>query len=132
ADPDLVTDALDAGAIGYLRKDAEPDWLVGAVRSAARGESPLDPRAARIVLTGRSKPTPVSVLSGREKEVLVLVAEGLANKQIARVLGIAERTVKAHLTSVFTQIGVTDRTSAALWAHRRGLVSSPPKTPPGR
>jgi DNA-binding NarL/FixJ family response regulator len=132
ADPDLVTDALDAGAIGYLLKDAEPDGLVGAVRSAARGESPLDPRAARIVLTGRSKPTPVSVLSGREKEVLVLVAEGLANKQIARVLGIAERTVKAHLTSVFTQIGVTDRTSAALWAHRRGLVSSPPKTSPGR
>ena len=71
----------------------------------------------------------MSVLSGREKEVLVLVAEGLANKQIARVLGIAERTVKAHLTSVFTQIGVTDRTSAALWAHRRGLVSSPRRGP---
>ena len=84
------------------------------------------------MLTGRSKQTPVSVLSGREKEVLVLVAEGLANKQIARTLGIAERTVKAHLTSVFTQIGVTDRTSAALWAHRRGLVGAPPKPPPGR
>jgi len=132
AEPDLVVDALDAGAIGYLLKDAEPDGLVGAVRAAARGESPLDPRAARIVLTGRAKPAPVSVLSGREKEVLVLVAEGLANKQIARSLGIAERTVKAHLTSVFTQIGVTDRTSAALWAHRRGLVGSPPKPPPGR
>ena len=100
-------------------------------RRGAR-ESPLDPRAARIVLTGRAKPAPVSVLSGREKEVLVLVAEGLANKQIARTLGIAERTVKAHLTSVFTQIGVTDRTSAALWAHRRGLVGSPPRAPPGR
>ena len=132
ADPDLVIDALDAGAIGYLLKDAEPDGLVDAVRAAARGESPLDPRAARVVLTGRSRPAPVSVLSGREKEVLVLVAEGMANKQIARTLGIAERTVKAHLTSVFTQIGVTDRTSAALWAHRRGLVGSPPKQPPGR
>ena len=132
AERDLVVDALDAGAIGYLLKDAKPDGLVGAVRAAARGESPLDPRAARIVLTGRTKPAPVSVLSGREKEVLVLVAEGLANKQIARTLGIAERTVKAHLTSVFTQIGVTDRTSAALWAHRRGLVGAPPKPPPGR
>ena len=132
ADPDLVVDALDAGAVGYLLKDAEPDGLVGAVRSAARGESPLDPRAARVVLTSRSRPAPASVLSGREKEVLVLVAEGLANKQIARALGIAERTVKAHLTSIFNQIGVTDRTSAALWAHRRGLVGAPPDTPPAR
>jgi DNA-binding NarL/FixJ family response regulator len=133
ADPDLVVDALDAGAIGYLLKDAEPDGLVGAVRAAARGESPLDPRAARVVVRGRTKAAPpASVLSEREKEVLVLVAEGLANKQIARTLGIAERTVKAHLTSVFTQIGVTDRTSAALWAHRRGLVSFAPKTAPGR
>jgi DNA-binding NarL/FixJ family response regulator len=132
-DPDLVVDALDAGAIGYLLKDAEPDGLVDAVRAAARGESPLDPRAARVVVRGRVKAEPpASVLSEREKEVLVLVAEGLANKQIARTLGIAERTVKAHLTSVFTQIGVTDRTSAALWAHRRGLVGSPPRMPPGR
>jgi DNA-binding NarL/FixJ family response regulator len=134
ADPDLVLDAVDAGAVGYLLKDAEPDNVVGAVRAAARGESPLDPRAARVVLTSRSRPAPApaSVLSGREKEVLVLVAEGLANKQIARTLGIAERTVKAHLTSIFNQIGVTDRTSAALWAHRRGLVGAPPKTPPAR
>jgi DNA-binding NarL/FixJ family response regulator len=132
ADPDLVVDALDAGAVGYLLKDAEPDGLVDAVRSAARGESPLDPRAARVILTSRSRPAPASVLSGREKEVLVLVAEGLANKQIARALGIAERTVKAHLTSIFNQIGVTDRTSAALWAHRRGLVGAPPSVPPGR
>ena len=132
ADPDLVMDALDAGAIGYVLKDSEPDGLVDAVRAAARGESPLDPRAARVVLNGRTKTAPASVLSGREKEVLVLVAEGMANKQIARHLGIAERTVKAHLTSVFTQIGVTDRTSAALWAHRRGLVGSAPKVPPGR
>jgi DNA-binding NarL/FixJ family response regulator len=123
---DLVADAIDAGAIGYLLKDAEPDGLVGAVRAAARGESPLDPRAARVVLEGRARQAPASTLSLREKEVLVLVAEGLANKQIARVLGIAERTVKAHLTSIFAQIGVTDRTSAALWAHRRGLVPGPP------
>jgi DNA-binding NarL/FixJ family response regulator len=132
SDRERIVQALDAGAVGYLLKDAEPDNVVGAVRAAARGESPLDPRAARVVLTSRSRPAPVSVLSGREKEVLVLVAEGLANKQIARVLGIAERTVKAHLTSIFNQIGVTDRTSAALWAHRRGLVGAPPETPPAR
>jgi DNA-binding NarL/FixJ family response regulator len=132
ADPDLVVDALDAGAVGYLLKDAEPDSLVGAVRAAARGESPLDPRAARVVLTTRSRSAGALALSGRETEVLVLVAEGLANKQIARTLGIAERTVKAHLTSIFSQIGVTDRTSAALWAHRRGLVGSPPAAPPAR
>jgi DNA-binding NarL/FixJ family response regulator len=126
AEPDLVVDALDAGAVGYLLKDAEPDRLVEAVRAAARGESPLDPRAARIVLSDRRRPAPTTVLSARETEVLVLVAEGLANKQIARALGIAERTVKAHLTSIFNQIGVTDRTSAALWAHRRGLVGAPP------
>jgi DNA-binding NarL/FixJ family response regulator len=132
ADPDLVLDAVEAGAVGYLLKDDEPDNVVGAVRAAARGESPLDPRAARVVLTSRGRPAPASVLSGREKEVLVLVAEGLANKQIARCLGIAERTVKAHLTSIFNQIGVTDRTSAAMWAHRRGLVGAPPPAPPGR
>jgi DNA-binding NarL/FixJ family response regulator len=132
AEPDLVVDALDAGALGYLLKDAEPDRLVDAVRAAARGESPLDPRAARIVLSDRRRPGPTVVLSARETEVLVLVAEGLANKQIARALGIAERTVKAHLTSIFNQIGVTDRTSAALWAHRRGLVGTPPPSSPTR
>lgn len=125
-DPDLVVDALDAGAVGYLLKDAEPDGLVEAVRAAARGGSPLDPRAARVLLTSRHRTAQVPVLSGREQEVLVLVARGMANKQIARTLGIAERTVKAHLTSVFTQIGVADRTSAALWAHRRGVVAAPP------
>lgn len=71
------------------------------------------------------------MLTGRAKEVLVPVAAGLATKQVARTLGIAERTVKAHLTSVFTPIGVTDRTSEELWAHRRGPVGAPPKPPPG-
>jgi DNA-binding NarL/FixJ family response regulator len=119
-DVELVLDAVDAGAIGYLLKDAEPAALVRAVRSAARGESPLDPKVARAVLT--RSPAPSAALSARELEVLVLVAQGMANKQIARTLGIAERTVKAHLTSVFSQLHVTDRTGAALWAQRRGLV----------
>ncbi|GAA2556115.1 response regulator [Pseudonocardia hydrocarbonoxydans] len=119
ADEDMVVDAIEAGAIGYLLKDAEPDELIRAVRAAARGESPMDPRAARTILTRRS----VAVeLSAREREVLTLVARGLANKQIGRALGITEHTVKAHLTSIFAQLGVNDRTSAAMWAQRHGLT----------
>jgi len=107
--------ALDAGAVGYLLKDSEPEELIGAVRAAARGESPLDPRAARTVLSARATHERAR-LSDREREVLQCVAAGMPNKLIARELGISEKTVKAHLTRVFQQIGVTDRTQAALWA----------------
>ncbi len=107
--------ALDAGAVGYLLKDSEPEELIGAVRAAARGESPLDPRAARTVLSARATHEQAQ-LSDREREVLRCVAAGMPNKLIARELGISEKTVKAHLTRVFQQIGVTDRTQAALWA----------------
>ncbi len=119
SDAERIVDALDAGAVGYMLKDAEPDDLIEAVRSVARGDSPLHPRVARQLLTARvNRPGPAS-LTAREEEVLELVRQGLANKQIARRLGISERTVKAHLTSVFGAIGVTDRTAAALWAERR-------------
>jgi len=111
-----VQDALAAGAVGYLLKDSEPATLVAGVRAAARGESPLDPRIAGALLPGADAGGPGARLSPREREVLALVGEGLANRQIARRLGIAERTVKVHLTSVFRQLGVSDRTSAALWA----------------
>ena len=97
------------------------DALVDGVRAAAAGQSPLDPKVARTLLTRRGGQAPQEQLSDREREVLVLVAEGLANKQIARHLGISERTVKAHLTSIFSTIGVTDRTQAALWAERNRL-----------
>ena len=123
SDRDRILDALDAGAVGYLLKDAEPDELLRGVRAAARGESPLAPKAAQAVLEARAESRPTADLTGREREVLELLAEGLANKQIARRLGIAEKTVKAHLTSVFQRIGVTDRTQAALWARRQGLGS---------
>ena len=113
--------ALDAGASGYLLKDAEPDELVRGIRAAARGESPLAPRAAREVLAARTEAPPVGQLSARERDVLALVVEGLPNKQIARRLEISEKTVKAHLTNVFQRIGVTDRTQAALWAQKNGL-----------
>jgi DNA-binding NarL/FixJ family response regulator len=110
-----VAAALDAGAVGYQLKDCDPADLVAAVRAAAAGHAPLDPRVARVLLPARGR-DPGEALSPREQQVLRLVADGLANKQIGRALGISERTVKAHLGRVFRQIGVTDRTSAALWA----------------
>ena len=120
SDRDRILSALDAGAIGYLLKDAEPDEVIRGIRAAARGESPIAPKAARTLLTARGQ-RPESRLSERELEVLRCVAEGLPNKLIARRLGISEKTVKAHLTRVYQQIGVTDRTQAALWARERSL-----------
>jgi DNA-binding NarL/FixJ family response regulator len=119
--------AVEAGAVGYLLKDAEPEVLLDGIRAVARGESPLDPRAARRLLSRASRGAAPSVgttapdLSPRETEVLRLVVEGLLNKQIAARLGITERTVKAHLTSAYQRIGVADRTQAALWAERHDL-----------
>ena len=120
SDAERILAALDAGAVGYLLKDAEPEAVIEGVRAVSRGESPLHPRAARELL-GARRPAPTADLTPRELEVLCLVRAGLANKQIARRLGISERTVKAHLTSVFTGIGVADRTQAALWAARHGV-----------
>jgi DNA-binding NarL/FixJ family response regulator len=117
-----VIAAIDAGASGYLLKDAEPRELLAGVRAAARGEAPLAPRAAREVLSARAEVGSGPELSPRETEVLQLVARGLPNKRIARELGISEKTVKAHLTQIFQHIGVTDRTQAALWAKERGLA----------
>jgi DNA-binding NarL/FixJ family response regulator len=122
SDRDRILRALDAGAAGYLLKDAEPEELARAIEAAARGEAPLDPKAARALLSARRSPTPAEKLSEREREVLAMVGEGMPNKAIARRLGISEKTVKAHLTSVYRQIGVTDRTQAALWAHRNGVT----------
>ncbi|MGO4254969.1 response regulator [Marmoricola sp. RAF53] len=115
SDRTRVTDALAAGAVGYLLKDSEPDDVLAAIRSAAAGHTPLDPRVAGALLPSR-RDAPGADLSAREREVLALIAEGLANKQIARRLDIAERTVKVHVGNVFRRIGVADRTSAALWA----------------
>ena len=123
SDREQILRALDAGAIGYLLKDAEPAELEKAVRAAAKGDAPLDPRAGRALLGARDASSPLDALSQREREVLALVARGLPNKLIARELAISEKTVKAHLTSVFRTIGVTDRTQAALWAERHGATS---------
>ncbi|GLY27173.1 response regulator transcription factor [Kineosporia sp. NBRC 101731] len=115
SDRNRVRDALAAGAIGYLLKDSDPQDVVSGVLAAAKQGSPIDPRVARTLLTeGAVGPPPP--LSPRETDVLLLVAKGMANKQIGRALGISERTVKVHLGNVFRRIGVQDRTSAALWA----------------
>ena len=115
-DHERVAGALEAGAVGYLLKDSEPEQLLAAVHAAAQGHAPLDPRVARALLPRQKAVHPASALSSREVQVLKLVGQGLGNKQIGRALGITERTVKVHLGNVFRRIGVRDRTSAALWA----------------
>lgn len=120
SDSERIVAALDAGAVGYLLKDADPEDVLEGIRAVGRGESPIHPRAARQLLGARAGSAQMQ-LTSRESEVLRLVKDGLANKQIARRLEISERTVKAHLTSAFSRIGVSDRTQAALWAQRNGL-----------
>ena len=122
SDRERIVRALDAGAVGYLLKDAEPDELHSAVQAASRGEAPITPRAAAALLADRRDRPADVLLTGREREVLALVVEGFANKQIARRMGISEKTVKGHLTNLFQRIGVADRTQAALWAERTGAL----------
>lgn len=116
-----VIDAIGAGATGYVLKDIDPALLVDAVRAVASGDVPLDPRVASALISA-TRGGPAEDLSDREREVLALVGAGRPNKQIARELGIAEATVKAHLTQIYRTIGVADRTQAALWAERNGLT----------
>jgi DNA-binding NarL/FixJ family response regulator len=116
-----IMDALDAAAIGYLLKDAEPDELYRGVRAAARGESPLAPKAAQALIAARASRPPDVELTDRERDVLALLAEGRANKVIARRLEISEKTVKNHVTRILQALGVSDRTQAALWAQRHGI-----------
>jgi DNA-binding NarL/FixJ family response regulator len=117
SDGERVRRALDAGAVGYLLKDADPQDLLDGMRAVVRGESPLDPRAARAMLQTRPAARGDD-LTEREREVLELITQGMANKQIARALNISDSTVKAHVGSIFQRIGVADRTSAAIWAER--------------
>ncbi|HEX6030484.1 MAG TPA: response regulator transcription factor [Tepidiformaceae bacterium] len=125
SDRDRILKAIDAGAVGYLLKDCEPADLLEGIRAAARGHSPLSPRAAEALVaelrSAESKPPPLTV---RELEVLHLIVQGYANKQIALELGISEKTVKAHLTSIFQAIGAADRTQAALWAERNSIFAT--------
>jgi DNA-binding NarL/FixJ family response regulator len=112
--------AIRAGAAGYLLKNVQPQELARAVRTAAAGEALIDPAvAARLIEalgTGREERT--DQLTAREREVLALIGRGFANKRIAAELGIAEKTVKAHVSNVLAKLGVADRTQAALYAVR--------------
>ena len=121
-DNDHVVAAMRAGAIGYLLKSAEADDLRRAIRAAAAGQVHLDPAAAaRLVHEIRSPPSP-EALTARETDVVRLLAAGLANKEIGRVLGISEDTVKTHVSRILAKLGVQSRTQAALYAIRLGLA----------
>ena len=115
-----ILEAIEAGAVGYLLKDADPDELIRGIRAAAGGDAPFSPKAARAFLPSPADRSSVREpdLTSRERQILALVAEGLNNKTIASRLGIAEKTVKSHLTNAFAAIGVSDRTQAALWVMR--------------
>ena len=118
-DADIVA-AIEAGACGYLLKDATPDALGAAVEAAARGETVFAPSVA--VRLARRVVAPPSELTEREREVIALVADGLANRQIARQLFLSEATVKTHLVHVFTKLGVDNRTAAVAAARASGVI----------
>lgn len=117
-DRDLVLRSLDAGAVGYLMKDTDPQALHEGIRAAAAGGSPIDARVARALVDIRRERSAHagSVLTAKQREVLELVAAGQPNRLVAKHLGVSEKTVKAHLTQIYAAIGVTDRVQATLWA----------------
>jgi two-component system, NarL family, response regulator LiaR len=127
-DDERLFPAVRAGAAGYLLKDVEPRELVKAIRTVHGGEALLHPAvAARLMDEFAAAPAPqpdLDGLTGREREVLTLIARGMPNKLIARELSISEKTVKAHVSSILGKLGLTDRTQAALYAVRSGLVES--------
>ncbi|HEV8603539.1 MAG TPA: response regulator transcription factor [Gaiellaceae bacterium] len=118
--------ALQAGAAGYLLKDVEPRELSRAIRAVAAGEALLDPSVTARLLRELAEPErrKVDVLTERERQVLALIARGLSNKQIAAELVLSEKTVKTHVSHVLSKLQLTDRTQAALWAVRAGLVET--------
>jgi len=118
-----VIGAVRAGAIGYLLKTTEADELRRAIKAAAAGQVQLSPEAAVRLMREVRAPESPEVLTERETEVLRLVAQGMGNKQIARVLHVGEKTVKTHVSNVLAKLGVQSRTQAALHAVRIGLAS---------
>ncbi|MDR5045384.1 response regulator transcription factor [Bacillus thuringiensis] len=125
-----VLPALRAGASGYILKDVEPDQLVEAIRSAYKGNIQLHPDIANALLSQtlpveekeKEPSIQVDVLTARENEVLQLLAKGMSNKEVASVLVITEKTVKAHVSSILSKLNLSDRTQAALYAVKNGIV----------
>ena len=123
-EPERVQRALEAGASGYLLKDAEADEVASAIRAAYRGELLLDAAVARGLMSTLQVGTrSAAALTPRELDVVALVGEGRANKEIARQLGIGERTARTHVSNVLHKLGLTSRTQLALWAVGERLVS---------
>lgn len=122
-----VQEAIEAGAVGFLLKEVEMDDLARAVRGAARGEPQLHPEAAKMLFgLATRKPTapdPVIPLTGRERQVIALLAEGMSNKQIARDLSVSETTIKGHVANILSKLELQDRTQAAVFAVRHGLAA---------
>jgi len=123
---DKVRGALEAGAAGYLLKDAGADQVAQAIRAAVAGQMHLDPAVARLLADSlRGPPRPADSLTPREREVLVLVAGGASNRQIAQRLVVSERTARTHVSAILAKLGLVSRTQAALWAVREGLAPGP-------
>ncbi|HMN61774.1 MAG TPA: response regulator transcription factor [Anaerolinea sp.] len=116
--------AMRAGAMGYLLKDTHADELIRAIKAAAAGQVQLSPQAAARLMREVQAPQSPEKLTERETDVLRLLAQGRANKEIALELGIGEKTVKTHVSSILAKLGVPSRTQAALYAVRIGLVSA--------
>jgi DNA-binding NarL/FixJ family response regulator len=116
---DRMPAAIRAGARGYLSKDVDPVALVAAVRSVAAGHLLLEPAAVAALM---ATPADGSTLTARERDVLLLLAEGRSNREIARALAVAEKTVKTHVSSILLKLGLADRTQAAVYAVRSGLT----------
>ena len=118
----MVRDALEAGAAGYLLKDASADEVAKAIRAALAGQTHLDPTVARLLADSVRRPhRPGGDLTPREREVLALVADGASNRQIAEALVVTERTARTHVSAILGKLGLVSRTQAALWAVREGM-----------
>jgi two-component system nitrate/nitrite response regulator NarL len=131
-DADDLVLALRAGALGYLLKNIESDFLVESVRRAADGEAVMSPEmTAKLMREVRSgdAAAPQPALSPREREILVLLAGGASNKEIARALGVAESTVKIHVQHILRKLELTSRVQAAVWAVEHGIASGPGSAP---
>jgi len=120
-----VRAALEAGAAGYLLKDAQAEQVAAAIRAAAAGQCHLDPAVGKLLAATLRAPRPAAdSLTTREREVLILIADGATNRQIARQLGISERTARTHVSSILGKLALASRTQAALWAVREGLAAT--------
>lgn len=121
-DAERVPNAISAGAAGFVYKDIDPDALASAIRTIHSGQLLLSPVAMRGLMNGNGTANASAPsLTPRESQVLGLIAKGQTNRQIARALGVSEKTVKTHVTNLLRRIGAADRTQAALWAVRHGI-----------